>query len=152
MNLHSLKTKRGSHHRRMRVGRGSGSGKGKTSGRGHKGQYARSGHKHKPGFEGGQMRFTRRLPKRGFSNVNRKSYLAVNVGALDVFDGGGEVTVAALRENGTISGKLDSGVKLLGVGEIGKKLVVKLQAFSASAKAKIEAAGGICEVVPPMKL
>jgi large subunit ribosomal protein L15 len=146
MNLHSLKNTAGASHRRMRVGRGIGSGKGKTSGRGHKGQFARSGHKHKPGFEGGQMRFARRMPKRGFTNVNGKSFVPVNVGDLARFDDGAEITLDGLRAAGLAKGVKD-GVKILGAGEIAKKLIVKAQAFSASARAKIESAGGICEVV-----
>jgi len=130
----------------MRVGRGRASGKGKTSGRGHKGQFARSGHKHKPGFEGGQMRFARRMPKRGFGNVNRKVYVPVNVGELARFDDGSEVTPEALQNAGLAKG-VGEGIKILGTGELKKKLTVKAQAFSGSAKAKIEAAGGRCEVL-----
>jgi len=123
-----------------------GSGKGKTCGRGHKGQMARKGHKHKSGFEGGQMKLIRRIPKRGFKSLNLIGYLAVNVGDLSCFDEGTEVTDAVLRASGLARG-VYNGVKLLGGGEINKKLTVKVQAFSASAKAKIEAAGGVCEVV-----
>jgi large subunit ribosomal protein L15 len=146
MNLNSLKSTPGSRHRRMRVGRGRASGKGKTSGRGHKGQMARSGHKHKEGFEGGQMRFARRMPKRGFGNINRRVFVPINVGDLAVFDDGAEVTSAVLQKAGLANGVRD-GVKILGGGELTKKLTVKAQAFSGSAKAKIEAAGGRCEVV-----
>ena len=131
--LHSLQSDGGVTRRRKRVGRGVGSGRGKTSGRGHKGQYARSGHKHKPGFEGGQMRFVRRLPKRGFGNVNRKELLPVNVADLACFDDGVEVTVDALRKAGLAKGPCD-GVKILGTGELAKKL-------------KVMAAGGTCEIV-----
>jgi large subunit ribosomal protein L15 len=130
----------------MRVGRGSGSGMGKTAGRGHKGQMARKGHKHKIGFEGGQMRLVRRIPKRGFTNPVRRSYLPVSVGDLSRFDENTEVTVGVLRNCGLVKGCVD-GVKILGGGELAKKLIVKVQAFSQSARAKIEAAGGSCEVV-----
>lgn len=146
MNLHTLRNTRGARHRRMRVGRGRASGKGKTAGRGHKGQLARPGHKRKPGFEGGQMRFARRLPKRGFTSVHPKVYLPVNVGDLSGFDEGAEVTLATLRVAGLAKGARD-GVKILGGGEIRKRLTVKAQAFSGSAKAKIEAAGGTCQVI-----
>jgi large subunit ribosomal protein L15 len=130
----------------MRVGRGRGSGKGKTAGRGHKGQMSRKGHKRKPGFEGGQMRLVRRLPKRGFGNPTRVEFVPVNVETLAKFAAGSEVTVAALREAGVVRGRGD-GVKILGRGELGVKLTVKAHAFSASARTKIEAAGGTCEVV-----
>jgi len=146
MNLHSLKPAEGSTHRKLRVGRGRASGKGKTSGRGHKGQYARSGASHKPLFEGGQMPMARRIPKRGFTNFTRKVLAPVNLTALDAFAEGAEVTVDALREAGLIKGRWD-GVKILGTGEISKKLSIKANAFSASAKEKIEAAGGTCEIV-----
>jgi len=146
MELHSLQPAKGSTHRKMRVGRGRSSGKGKTSGRGHKGAYARSGHKHKPLFEGGQMPMARRIPKRGFGNVSRKEFVAVNVAALDAFEAGTEVTVALLRQAGLVKGNWD-GVKVLGNGEISKKVCVKSNAFSASAKEKIEAAGGSCEII-----
>lgn len=146
MELHTLKPAKGSTHRKMRVGRGRASGKGKTSGRGHKGQYARSGNKHKPLFEGGQMPMARRIPKRGFSNVNRKVFAPVNVAALSTLDEGTDVTVEVLRKAGLVKGRWD-GVKILGNGEIDKKLTVKADAFSAAAKEKIEAAGGTCETV-----
>jgi len=122
------------------------SGLGKTSGRGHKGQYARSGHKHKLGFEGGQMRLIRRIPKRGFKNVTRKEYLPVNVSALEIFGVGTEVTPELIRANGLANGAGD-GIKILGKGVISRKLTVKANAFSEDAKAKIEAAGGTCEIV-----
>jgi large subunit ribosomal protein L15 len=144
MNLHSLKPAEGSTHRKLRVGRGRASGKGKTSGRGQKGQMSRSGSGHKPLFEGGQMPMARRIPKRGFKNINRTVYAPVNLAALDVFEDGAEVTVEALRERGLVKGRWD-GVKILGTGEVSKKLTVKVDAFSASAKEKIEAAGGSCE-------
>jgi large subunit ribosomal protein L15 len=146
MDLHSLQPAKGSTHRKMRVGRGRSSGKGKTSGRGHKGAYARSGHKHKPLFEGGQMPMARRIPKRGFGNINRKVLAPVNVAALDAFEVGTEVTMDLLRQSGLVKGTWD-GIKVLGNGEIGKKLSVKANAFSATAQAKIEAAGGSCEIV-----
>jgi large subunit ribosomal protein L15 len=146
MELHSLQPAKGSTHRKMRVGRGRASGKGKTSGRGHKGQYARSGNKHKPLFEGGQMPMARRIPKRGFSNFNRKVFAPVNVAALSTLDEGAEVTVELLRTAGLVKGRWD-GVKILGNGEINKKLSVKANAFSVAAKQKIEAAGGTCETV-----
>ena len=146
MDLHSLHSAEGSKHRKLRVGRGRASGKGKTAGRGHKGQYARAGASHKPLFEGGQMPLVRKLPKRGFKNFNRKEILAVNLDALNVFEDGTEVTVALLREKGLVNGRFD-GVKVLGNGNVERKLAVKVNAFSASAKEKIEAAGGTCEIV-----
>jgi large subunit ribosomal protein L15 len=146
MNLHSLKNKIGSRKTRKRLGRGTGSGLGKTSGRGHKGQYARSGHKHKPGFEGGQMRLIRRIPKRGFKNISRREFLAVNISSLNVFEAGTVVTPELFQSSGLANGVFD-GIKILGVGTLSKKLTVKAHAFSAGAKAKIEAAGGVCEVI-----
>lgn len=146
MNLHSLKNTTGAKSTRKRLGRGVGSGLGKTSGRGHKGQFARSGHKHKLGFEGGQMRLIRRIPKRGFTNISRKEFLPVNVAALSVFDAGTEVTPELMKARGMANGLAD-GIKILGNGSITKKLIVKAHAFSADAKAKIEAAGGTCEIV-----
>lgn len=136
----------GARKTKKRLGRGMASGLGKTAGRGHKGQYARSGHKHKPGFEGGQMRLIRRLPKRGFKNIGRREFVPVNVAALDGFDNGAEVTPEVLRAKGLAKG-ISDGVKILGTGSLGKKLTVKAHAFSAEAKAKIEAAGGRCEVI-----
>ena len=146
MNLHSLKPAEGSTHRKMRVGRGRASGKGKTSARGQKGQMSRSGSVHKPLFEGGQMPMARRIPKRGFTNFTRKVLAPVNLTALNAFDDGAEVTVDVLKESGLVKGRWD-GVKILGTGEITKKLSIKANAFSASAKEKIEAAGGTCETV-----
>ena len=146
MDLHTLQSPKGSNHRKMRVGRGRSSGKGKTSGRGHKGQYAREGGKHKPLFEGGQMPLVRKLPKRGFKNFTRKEVVGVNLDALNVFEDGTEVTIELLKEKGLANGRFDA-VKILGNGDVGKKLSVKVNAFSASAKEKIEAAGGTCEVV-----
>ena len=146
MDLHSLKPAEGSKHRRIRVGRGRASGKGKTAGRGHKGQMSRAGATHKPLFEGGQMPFVRKLPKRGFNNFNRKEIVPVNLDALNAFEDGTEVTIELLQEKGLVNGRFD-GVKILGSGSIEKKLTVKVNAFSASAKEALEAAGGSCEVV-----
>ena len=146
LSLHTLVKTQGSKRRRMRVGRGESSGKGRTSGKGNKGQMSRTGHKHKPAFEGGQMRLIRRIPKRGFTSVAGTTYLPVNVDALTRFNEGTEVTVDLLRKEGLAHGNTQP-VKILGSGELKTKLVVKAHAFSASAKAKIEAAGGICERV-----
>ena len=147
MDLHSLQTAEGSKHRKIRLGRGRASGKGKTSGRGHKGQMSRTGSVHKPLFEGGQMPLVRKLPKRGFNNFTRKLILPVNLSALEkCFSDGDEVTIETLLEKGLVNGRFD-GVKILGEGELQKKLTVKVNAFSATAKEKIEAAGGSCEVV-----
>lgn len=147
MDLHSLKPAEGSTHRKIRVGRGRASGKGKTSARGQKGQMSRSGSGHKPLFEGGQMPMARRVPIRGFKNINRKGLAPVNLAALDSkFGDGAEVNEAALRGAGLVKGRCD-GVKILGAGEITKKLSIKATAFSATAKEKIEAAGGSCGTV-----
>jgi len=146
MELHTLQSAKGAKHRRMRVGRGRASGKGKTAGRGHKGAYARTGHKHKPLFEGGQMPLVRKLPKRGFKNYNSKEVLGINLDALNVFEDGAEVTVALLKDKGLANGRFDA-VKILGNGNVEKKLTVKANGFSASAREKIEAAGGTCEIV-----
>ena len=146
MKLEELKPAAGSTHRKKIIGRGIGSGTGKTSGKGHKGQKARSGGGVRPGFEGGQMPLYRRLPKRGFYNVFAKKYVSVNVDVLDRFNDGDEVTAETLLEKNIISKKLD-GVKLLGRGEVTKKLTVKVAKLSASAKEKIEKAGGKAEVV-----
>ena len=146
MDLHSLQTTEGSKHRRIRLGRGRASGKGKTSGRGHKGQMSRTGSVHKPLFEGGQMPLVRKLPKRGFHNFTHKEILPVNLDALNAFEDGAEVTIEVLKEKGLVNGRFD-GVKILGNGNVEKKLQVKVTAFSASAKEKIEAAGGTCEIV-----
>ena len=146
MNLSSLKPADGSKHSdNFRRGRGHGSGNGKTAGKGHKGQKARSGSP-RVGFEGGQMPLYRRLPKRGFTNINTKEIVAINVSALERFDNGSEITVATLIESGVIKNPKD-GVKILGNGELTKKLTVKANAFSAAAKEKIEALGGTCEVI-----
>ena len=146
MNLHTMNASTGARQTRKRVGRGPGSGLGKTCGKGHKGQMARKGNKHKHGFEGGQMPLLRRLPKRGFNNRNNRELAPVNVGALSRFEDGAEVTAERLRSEGLVKGTWD-GIKILGQGEIDRKLTVKVSAFSAGARAKIEAAGGSCEVV-----
>ena len=146
MNLHELKPAAGARKDKTRIGRGTGSGCGKTSGRGHKGQKARSGGGVRPGFEGGQMPIYRRLPKRGFKNIWRKEFAEVNIAALNVFDDGMTVDPVALVEFGILKNVLD-GVKILGNGELTKKLAVKAQAFTKSAKEKIEAAGGSAEVI-----
>ncbi len=146
MRLDELQPAEGSKFSPKRVGRGIGSGNGKTSGKGHKGQNARSGGGVRPGFEGGQMPLYRRLPKRGFNNVFAKQYVSVNVEVLDKFEEGSEVTAEALKEAGIISKTLD-GVKFLGRGEVTKKLTVKAVKFSESAKEKIEKAGGKAEVM-----
>ncbi|MGI6070444.1 MAG: 50S ribosomal protein L15 [Blautia sp.] len=146
MDLSNLRPAEGSKHNdNFRRGRGHGSGNGKTAGKGHKGQLARSGAK-KPGFEGGQMPLYRRLPKRGFTNRNTKDIVAINVSVLERFEDGAEVTVENLLASGAISNPRD-GVKILGNGELTKKLNVKANAFSESAKAKIEAVGGTAEVI-----
>ena len=146
MDLSSLKAAEGSAHSdNFRRGRGHGSGNGKTAGKGHKGQKARSGAP-RPGFEGGQMPLYRRLPKRGFTNINSKEIVAINVDTLNAFDEGTVVTVEALVEKGIIKNPKD-GVKILGNGELTKKLEVKVNAFSASAAEKIQAAGGKAEVI-----
>ncbi|MCR5430449.1 MAG: 50S ribosomal protein L15 [Eubacterium sp.] len=147
MDLSNLKPADGSKHSdNFRRGRGHGSGNGKTAGKGHKGQKARSGGGTRPGFEGGQMPLYRRIPKRGFTNINTKDIVGINVSALERFDDGAEVTVETLVESGVVSNPRD-GVKILGNGELTKKLTVKVNAFSDSAKEKIEAAGGSCEVI-----
>lgn len=146
MKLHELKPSEGSRKERNRVGRGTGSGNGKTSGRGHKGQKARSGGGVRLGFEGGQLPLFRRLPKRGFTNINRKEYAVVNVGTLNRFEDGTEVTPELLIETGVIS-IAKSGIKVLSEGKIEKKLTVKANKFSAAAKEAIEAAGGQTEVI-----
>ncbi len=146
MNLSELKPAAGSKQSNaFRRGRGHGSGNGKTAGKGHKGQKARSGAP-RPGFEGGQLPLYRRLPKRGFSNINHKDIVGINVELLNAFDDGAEVTVAALVERGIVSNPKD-GVKILGNGELTKKLDVKVNAYSAGAAEKIQAAGGKAEVI-----
>ncbi len=144
MKLHELKGR--PRKRRNRVGRGMATGNGKTSGRGHKGQKARSGGGVRPGFEGGQMPLFQRLPKRGFTNIHRTEFSIVNLETLNRFDEGTEVTPELLVEEGVVS-KLKAGVKVLGNGSLDKKLTVKAHKFSASAKEAIEAAGGQTEVI-----
>ncbi len=146
MNLHELSPAPGSNTKAYRKGRGAGSGNGKTAGRGHKGQWARSGGGVRIGFEGGQMPLARRLPKRGFNNIFAKRLEAINVSALSKFEDGAVVNVCDLLEKGIIS-KCEYGVKILGNGELTKKLTVRASAFSASAKEKIEKAGGTAEVI-----
>ena len=145
MKLHDLKPAVGATTAPKRLGRGVGSGLGKTSGKGHKGAKARSGGGKRPGFEGGQMPVTMRLPKRGFTNKWRVEYATVNVDRLNIFEDGAVVTPVELIESGILKNVLD-GVKILGNGEINKKLTVKANKFSQSAKEKIEAAGGKVEV------
>ena len=146
MNLSNLQPADGSKHNdNFRRGRGHGSGNGKTAGKGHKGQKARSGAT-RPGFEGGQMPLYRRIPKRGFTNRNTLEIIGINVSVLEAFEAGSEVTVETLIEAGIVKNPRD-GVKILGNGELTKKLTVKANAFSAGAKEKIEAVGGTCEVI-----
>ena len=145
MKLHELHPAAGSTTAPKRLGRGVGSGLGKTSGKGHKGAKARSGGGKRPGFEGGQMPLYRRVPKRGFHNIYRTEYATVNVGRLEIFENGTVVTAETLKEAGLISKVMD-GVKILGNGELTKKLTVEAAKFSGSAKEKIEALGGKAEV------
>ncbi len=146
MDLSNLTPAEGSvHSNAFRRGRGHGSGNGKTAGKGHKGQKARSGAP-RPGFEGGQMPLYRRIPKRGFTNRNTLEIVAINVNALNVFENDAEVTVQSLVAAGIVKNPRD-GVKILGNGDLTKKLTVKVNAFSEGAKAKIEAIGGIAEVI-----
>ena len=146
MRLGELKAPKGSTKTRKRVGRGTGSGMGKTSTRGQDGQNSRSGGGTRPGFEGGQMPLSRRLPKRGFTNIFSTVYTTVNVRALDVFKDGDVVTAEVLKEKNIIK-KINDGLKILGDGDVTKKLTVKAAKFTGTAKTKIEAAGGTCEVV-----
>src|SRR3954452_9982933 len=147
MRLHDLKPRRGAKHRRKRLCQGESSGHGKTSGRGGKGQTARSGSSIRIGFEGGQMPLIRRIPKRGFNNARHATtYIPVNLEALNEFEDGARVDEAALRGAGLANGP-SSGVKILGDGELTRKLTVSAHAFSASARTKIEAKGGACEVI-----
>ena len=146
MKLSELSPAAGSTRENYRKGRGAGSGNGKTAGKGHKGQNARSGGGVRVGFEGGQIPLYRRLPKRGFNNIFAKNYAIVNVSDLNKFDDGDVITVEALLEKRIIRKALD-GVKILGRGELTKKVTVQAAIFSAGAKEKIESAGGKCEVV-----
>ena len=147
MKLHELSPAAGSTKERKRIGRGAGSGQGKTAGKGHKGQKARAGRGMRAGFEGGQMPLQRRLPKRGFNNIFRKEIVAVNVADLEArFENGAVVDVESLKQVGLVKNSFD-GIKILGNGELTKKLTVKADAFSEPAKQKIEAAGGNAEVI-----
>jgi large subunit ribosomal protein L15 len=154
MRLHDLKPRPGAKHRRKRLGQGESSGHGKTSGRGGKGQTARSGSSIRIGFEGGQMPLIRRIPKRGFNNAQFAiRYIPVNLEALNKFEDGATVSEAALRDLGIANGR-EKRVKILGDGELTRKLTVHAHAFSASARAKIEKLGGACQVIdlkPPAK-
>ncbi|SRR5438093_192341 len=156
MRLHDLKPRPGAKHRRKRLGQGESSGHGRTSGRGGKGQTARSGSSIRIGFEGGQMPLIRRIPKRGFNNARHTvEYVAVNVESLNQFDDGSRVDVEALRNAGLANGPVKR-VKILGDGELTRKLTIAAHAFSATAKSKIESKGGVCEVIsarpaPPAK-
>lgn len=146
MKLHELKPAAGSKKSAKRVGRGNGSGLGKTAGRGHNGQNSRSGGGTRPGFEGGQMPLYRRLPKRGFTNIFAKEYVEVNVSRLNIFEDGTEITPELLKANGVIS-KVKDGVKVLGNGELERKLTVKATKFTKGAVEKIESVGGKVEVI-----
>jgi large subunit ribosomal protein L15 len=151
MRLHDLKPRAGAKHRRKRLGQGESSGHGKTSGRGGKGQTARSGSSIRIGFEGGQMPLIRRLPKRGFNNARPTTRFApVNIEALNQFDDGARIDEAVLREKGLVNGRAD-GVKILGDGELKKKITVCAHAFSATARTKIESLGGVCEIAQASK-
>lgn len=151
MRLHDLKPRPGAKHRRKRLGQGESSGHGKTSGRGGKGQTARSGSSIRIGFEGGQMPLIRRIPKRGFNNARHTiSYLPVNLDALNQFEAGARVDEAALRSLGLANGRA-AGIKILGRGELTKKLTVSAHAFSATARTRIESLGGVCEIAGPRK-
>jgi large subunit ribosomal protein L15 len=147
MRLHDLKPRPGAKHRRKRIGQGESSGHGRTAGRGGKGQTARSGSSIRIGFEGGQMPLIRRIPKRGFNNARHAvRYVPINLDSLNQFEDGAKVDAAALRKAGLANGPVHR-IKILGDGELAKKLTVTAHAFSASARAKIEAKGGVCEVV-----
>ena len=146
MKLHELKPAIGSTTAPKRLGRGVGSGLGKTSGKGHKGAKARSGGGKGPGFEGGQMPLYRRIPKRGFTNIFAKEFATINLSELERFEDGTTVTVALLKQHGLVK-QIKDGVKVLGGGELTKKLTVQVDRFTASAKEKIEALGGKAEVI-----
>jgi large subunit ribosomal protein L15 len=151
MRLHDLKPRPGAKHRRKRLGQGESSGHGKTSGRGGKGQTARSGSSVRIGFEGGQMPLIRRIPKRGFNNARHATrYSPINLEALNRFEEGARVDETALRSAGLANGRV-LGIKILGGGELTRKLTVSAHAFSATAKSKIEAKGGVCEVISAKK-
>lgn len=144
--LNELKPVEGARHARKRLGRGNGSGLGKTSGKGNKGQNARSGGGVRPGFEGGQIPFFQRLPKRGFNNINRKEYAIVNLSDLEQFENGSTVTLETYFESGLVKKAFD-GIKILGNGSLTKKLTVQAHKFSQSAEEAIKAAGGTVEVI-----
>ena len=146
MKLHELQVVEGARHSRKRVGRGTGSGHGKTACKGHKGQNARSGGGVRPGFEGGQTPLFKRLPKRGFTNVNHKEYATVNVEDLNLFENGTVVTIESLQEKGLVK-KVYNGVKVLGNGKLEKALTVKANKFSKTAESAITSAGGTIEVI-----
>ncbi len=151
MRLHDLKPRPGAKHRRKRLGQGESSGHGKTAGRGGKGQTARSGSSIRIGFEGGQMPLIRRMPKRGFNNARHTTrYIGVNLESLNQFDSGAKVNVEAIRNAGLANGPVKL-IKILGDGELTKKLTVSAHAFSAAARSKIEAKGGTCEVIEVKK-
>ena len=145
MELHDLKRRKTARKKRKRIGRGPGSGHGKTATRGHKGQHSRSGESFRPGFEGGQMPMIRRIPKRGFTNIFREAYSVVNVCELERFSGEGDVTPELLLKHGMV--KKNMKVKVLGRGDMEASLKVRAHAFSASAKEKLEKAGGSAEVI-----
>src|SRR5688500_18815564 len=152
MRLHDLKPRPGAKHRRKRLGQGESSGHGKTSGRGGKGQTARSGSSIRIGSEGGQMPLIRRIPRRGCYQARQATrYITVNLEALDQFSDGARVDFESLRKAGLAKGKA-AGVKILGTGELTRKLTVTAHAFSASARAKIEGKGGACEIIAPKKV
>ena len=146
MELNNLKPKKGSRHAKKRVGRGPGSGHGKTAGRGEKGQKSRSGYSRMLGFEGGQMPLHRRLPKRGFTNIFKKDFTVVNLADLERFDNGATVDEAALRQLGLVKGR-SHGIKVLGNGDLTKKLTIHAARFSKTAREKIEAVGGSCQEI-----
>jgi len=146
MDLSSLKPKKSSRHARKRVGRGPGSGLGKTAGRGENGQKSRAGFSRKRGFEGGQMPLHRRLPKRGFTNIFKEEFHILNVADLEGFDAGASVDEATLRSAGLVKGA-KRRIKILGNGELSKKLTVQVDKFSKTARSKIEAAGGTCQEI-----
>ncbi len=148
MRIHELTPAPNSTKSSKRLGRGIGSGKGKTSGKGHKGQWARSGGGVRPGFEGGQMPLYRRIPKRGFNNRFRKEYVVANISSLEAFEANTEITLELLLEKGIVSDvKGNAGLKVLGDGVLTKPMTVKAAKFSETAKSKIEAVGGVCEII-----
>jgi large subunit ribosomal protein L15 len=146
LSINTLKPAQGANRKNKRVGRGMGSGHGKTATRGHKGQLSRAGARMRPGFEGGQMPLHRRLPKRGFNNIFRKEYVAVNLEKLAIFEAGAQVSPEVLKERGIVK-KFGDGVKILGVGELQHALHVRAHKFSKSAAEKIQKAGGAIEVI-----